>query len=245
MARHKSHITKTGYRKGVPNANKGKKFPVYTLEREEVHALIDANNCGASGLRDRALIGTGWGTGGRVSELLSLHMADIDFETRAVRINGTKTKNAVRTVGLNNYSLAMVRDWWDVRRDMGIPDTAPLFCCISENEKGNPVRPAQFRQKLHILARKAEIPKRVHPHALRHTFAVELKRAGVDIRIISKALGHSNIAITHIYLDHIDPSEVVEATSGLDLFELTADRYQVQNVVAMVDPFGPPREIAA
>jgi site-specific recombinase XerD len=215
--RHRSHITQPGFRKGIPSPNKGKRFRSEVLTNEEVLALIEQCNCGVSGLRDRALIAAGWGTGGRISELLALRVSDIDLKTGAVHINGTKTRNAVRVVGLNPTCRAIVRDWIDVRAELNVPLGSPLFCCISKHELGNPMGSPQFRQKLYRLREKAGIEKRVHCHALRHTFAVELKRAGVDIRLISKALGHSNIAITHIYLDHIDPSEVIAATNGLNL----------------------------
>ena len=60
------------------------------------------------------------------------------------------------------------------------------------------------------LAKKAGIEKRVHPHGLRHTHAAELREEGVDIAIISRQLGHSSIATTARYLDHIAPQTVID-----------------------------------
>ena len=51
--------------------------------------------------------------------------------------------------------------------------------------------------------------KRVYAHGLRHTQAVELRREGVDIEVISKQLGHRSIDVTARYLDHIASLEVV------------------------------------
>jgi site-specific recombinase XerD len=61
------------------------------------------------------------------------------------------------------------------------------------------------------FGRQAGIAKRVHPHGLRHTLAVELREEGVDIAIISKQLGHRSVSTTARYLDHIAPLAVIEA----------------------------------
>lgn len=216
--RHKSVITLPGTNKGRQSKYKGHTFRVDVLERDEVNALIEAERCGLSGLRYRALIATGFGTGGRISELLGLYPSDVDLTTGAVRLNGTKTKNAVRTVGLNPECRAVLRDWMDVRREeLKPPPGSPIFCCISKWEVGNPLGSAQFRVRLKVLAERAGIDKRVHPHCLRHSFAVALYRAGVPLLVISKALGHSNIAVTNIYINHIDPTDVLNACNGLSL----------------------------
>ena len=70
---------------------------------------------------------------------------------------------------------------------------------------------------LRRLAAKAGIDKRVHPHGLRHTFADELRAAGVDVVTISKLLGHSSIAVTARYLDHLTNGQAVDALQNVDL----------------------------
>ncbi len=77
--------------------------------------------------------------------------------------------------------------------------------------KGRPVQTAYVRGLLPRLAARAGIEKRVHPHGLRHTHAAELMREGVPVNVISRQLGHSSIATTARYLDHIQPQEVIEA----------------------------------
>ena len=61
------------------------------------------------------------------------------------------------------------------------------------------------------LARKAGIAKRVHAHGLRHTHAAELAAEGVPMNLIQAQLGHSSLATTSRYLDHIAPTQLVEA----------------------------------
>ena len=72
-----------------------------------------------------------------------------------------------------------------------------------------------MRLLLQRLAAKAGVEKRVHPHGLRHTFADELRSAGADIVTISKLLGHSSIAVTNRYLDHLSNAQAVEVTQHL------------------------------
>lgn len=59
--------------------------------------------------------------------------------------------------------------------------------------------------------------KRVHPHALRHTFAWELELAGTLLVVISKLLGHSSVAVTSRYLAHLSNHEAVTALQAADL----------------------------
>jgi integrase/recombinase XerD len=76
------------------------------------------------------------------------------------------------------------------------------------------------RVLLRRLAAKAGVDKRCHPHGLRHTFAVELEEAGTPVTVISKLLGHSSIAVTARYLDHLTNGQAVDALQGVKLAEL-------------------------
>lgn len=217
MARFKSPITQPGYRAGEPSPNRNRRFFADTLTRDEVMALVDGCNCGPSGLRDRALIVLLYRTGLRISEACNLRLHDIDLDRGTIRVRGTKTRTSDRTVGIGQMATEHLADWLDVRnRELKIPPVGYVFCCISRHERGNAVKPAQIRQKLHRLSAKAQIGKRVHPHALRHTFASELADERVDIRIVSKALGHSNVAITDRYISHLNPTAVLEVMGSRD-----------------------------
>jgi site-specific recombinase XerD len=218
MARHKSKITQPGYRKGEPSPNKGKRFMVDVLKFEEIEAMKEQCNVGAMGLRNRGAMDCLYGTGVRIGEFCNLKVRDIDPETRGFRIYGTKTKRADRSVGCNEVAFASIRDWLDIREQLEIPGPY-AFPCLSEHERGNPIKPAQLRQMIHRVAGKAGLEgphtdRRVHPHAFRHTFAAELWREGVDLMLISKALGHSSIAVTQIYINHVAPFEVIDATAN-------------------------------
>jgi len=61
------------------------------------------------------------------------------------------------------------------------------------------------------LGRRACLERRVHAHALRHSFAVQAVRAGLALPIVQAALGHASLATTDTYLRHVAPAEVLEA----------------------------------
>jgi site-specific recombinase XerD len=100
----------------------------------------------------------------------------------------------------------------DTRKSLGLRNGL-LFCTLG----GGLLYPQYVRILLGRLADKAEVDKRVHPHGLRHTFADELRAAGVDVVVISKLLGHSSIAVTSRYLDHLTNHQAVTVLAGIDL----------------------------
>ena len=70
-----------------------------------------------------------------------------------------------------------------------------------------------IREMLNIYSKKS-IGKRISPHTLRHTFATDLYRETKDIRLVQKALGHSDLSTTMIYTHIVDD----ELEQSLKLF---------------------------
>lgn len=70
--------------------------------------------------------------------------------------------------------------------------------------------PRYVRAEVARIAKRAGVLHRVHPHGMRHTHAVELRREGWDIPLISRQLGHASVATTQIYVDHLHPAEVID-----------------------------------
>jgi len=191
---------------------KGTKLPPEPLERDEIDALMAACSSRApTGIRNRALLVVLWRGMLRINEALKLKPADFNATTGTVRVLAGKGRKA-RTVALNAEAAALVARWLDRRAKLGVNNHRRLFCTLD----GGPVQDSYIRNLLPRLARRAGITKRVHAHGLRHSGACEMRRAGVDIGIISKALGHASIATTSRYLDHIEPTLVIDAMRGME-----------------------------
>jgi integrase/recombinase XerC len=192
-----------------------RRLPPEILTAAEVLALLDACGDWPTGVRNRSLLAVLYRGGLRLNEALELRPKDVDRETGAVRVLCGKGGRA-RTIGLDEGALALLDRWLAVRASSGawgdgpLGPREPLFC----NRTGGKLRRAYIRRLMPQLAEKAGIAKRVHAHGLRHTHAAELRAEGVDIGIISKQLGHTSIATTVRYLDHIAPVAVVEAMRG-------------------------------
>jgi site-specific recombinase XerD len=188
-------------------ANKGRKFPAEPLTADEVLSLMRVPSSRApTGIRNRALIAVLYRAGLRISEALALCSKDVDRDAGTVRVLHGKGDKA-RTLGMDPEAFAVLERWLDVRNGLGHNGRKPIFCTL----KGKPLTSAYVRGLLPRLARKAGIEKRVHAHGLRHTMAAEMRAEGQDIGVISKALGHTSIATTARYLDHVAPAAVVDA----------------------------------
>jgi site-specific recombinase XerD len=67
------------------------------------------------------------------------------------------------------------------------------------------------RREFRAVAAKAGVRRRFAPHQLRRAHALELAREGVPLNIIQRQLGHTNLGTTSIYLQGIDPEEILSA----------------------------------
>lgn len=197
-------------------ANKGKRYPAEPLTPEEVTAVI--GQCSArsvTGIRNRALLTLLYRSGLRVSEVLALRGADVNLAAHSIRLLDTKTGQP-QTRGFHPSADDALMRWTDRRRQIGL--RGPLFCTLD----GGPVSAQYVRLLMKRLAGGAGIEKRVHPHGLRHTFAVELENAGTPLTVISKLLGHETLHTTQRYLDHLTNRQAVAALQAVTLPALFA-----------------------
>lgn len=201
-----------GSAKGDEPGNKGRTFPPEPLTPAELAAVIGGcSSRSRTGIRNRALIMLLSRSGLRISEALALKPGSPDFKAHSVRVlHGKGDKATVR--GFHPSADDALERWIDTRKGLGLKN-GPLFCTLD----GGPLSDRYVRNLLHRLAASAGVDKRVHPHGMRHTFANELRAAGVDVVTISKLLGHSSIAVTSRYLDHLTNDQAVAVLAGIDL----------------------------
>ena len=94
-------------------------------------------------------------------------------------------------------ALGALRDYHAVRRHLVVgPDRGALFL----TNRGERIGPFVVQHVLTDLSKRAGLPRRVHPHLLRHSIAVAMLRGGADIRHVQALLGHASIETTKIYL---------------------------------------------
>ena len=197
----------------APNADK--RYPAELLTPDEVHAMIALCSPRApTGIRNRAMLMLLYRSGLRVSEVAGLKPSGVNLARHSLRLLDTKSGEA-QTRGFHPSATDALARWMDTRRELGIKG-GTLFCTLA----GTPVHEQYVRNLLHRLGAKAGVDKRVHPHGLRHTFAYELQEAGTPVVVISKLLGHSSIAITARYLDHLSNAQAIDALENVELPEL-------------------------
>jgi site-specific recombinase XerD len=207
----RSPITIAEYRRGVAPPNKGRRLPAEPLSVAEVFALLDACELigRRAGRRNRAMIVLFWRSGLRCAEVLALRPKDVDLERGRVAVLHGKGDRR-RLVGLDPIACAELALWMVERQELGFGTGEPLFCVVEGPSKGLPINPPYVRELLKRLAYVAGITKRVHPHGLRHTYASYLLDQGVPLHVIRRMLGHSSLAITERYADHLNPFAALE-----------------------------------
>jgi site-specific recombinase XerD len=178
------------------------KLTVAFLDPTEIDALLNAPDLTRwEGRRDRALILLAVQTGLRISELIGLNCTDVTLDAAAhVRCEGKGRKQ--RAVPLTTTTIAVLRVW--MRERDGSPNE-PLFPTRTGRRLSRDA--IERRVTAHTTTAARECPslqgKRLTPHVLRHTSAMQLLHAGVDTAVIALWLGHADIRSTQIYL-HAD-----------------------------------------
>ena len=175
------------------------KRPIDFLTRTEAEALLAAPDQQTwLGRRDHALLLLALQTGLRLSEIIGLRCQDIALDSGPhVRCTGKGRKS--RCVPLRKDTVTILRAW--LRERNAQPDT-PLF----PNLRGKPLSRdgVQYVLAKHVAAARQHCPslksKRVSPHVLRHSTAMDLLQCGVDRSVIALWLGHERMDTTQIYL---------------------------------------------
>lgn len=194
------------------------------LTERESQALLDAADVSTwIGRRDHTLLLVALRTGLRVSELTQLTCGDVHLGPGAhVRCDGKGRKE--RCTPLQNTTAAALRDWLTER---GADPDSPLFC----TRQGQALSPDAVQARIakyHHLATEhcpSLAGKNISPHTLRHTTAMALLHAGVDLAVIALWLGHENIRSTQAYL-HADLKLKERALARTSPPGAPATRYQ-------------------
>ncbi|MGA2786253.1 MAG: site-specific integrase [Verrucomicrobiota bacterium] len=200
------------------------KKPMEFLTRPEIDALLAApDQTTWSGRRDRTLLLVAVQTGLRVSELIGLCCQDVILGSGAhVRCTGKGRKT--RCIPLRKEAVTALRHW--MREQNGRP-TDPLF----PNMRGRSLSRdgVEYMIAKHAATAKETCPllktKRVSPHVLRHSTAMDLLQHGVDRSVIALWLGHESMDTTQAYL-HANLALKEQALAKTEPFKGRIRRYR-------------------
>ena len=154
-------------------------------------------------LRDRAMFYLLYATGVRVSELIGIEISKCDIEAGLVRVLGKRSKE--RVVPFAPIAGKILHAYLREARPLLLPTSEILFI----GERGQPLTRQAFWKILKKLALLAGIDTNLHPHLLRHTFATDLLKSGMNLRSLQMLLGHADLQTTEIYT-HIAPKRLKE-----------------------------------
>lgn len=198
--------------------------PIAFLEREEIDAVLAAPDVETwIGRRDRTLVLVAIQTGCRVSELTHLRCEDVRLGTGAhLQCEGKGRKQ--RCTPLRRDTVAVVAAW--LRERHGQPGD-PVF----PSTRGGALSRDAVARRLNRHSKTAQrrcaslTHKRVTPHVLRHTTAMDLLQHGVDRSVIALWLGHEKVETTQMYL-HADLRLKEQALARTAPIDIAPGRYQ-------------------
>lgn len=178
----------------------GRKLPEVLSEVEIDRIIKNIDLSHPQGERNRAMLETLYGSGLRVTELITLKISDLFFDDGFIKVHGKGNKE--RYIPINELNQKYIEIYIkDIRvhipRIKGFEDT--LFL----NRNGKQLTRNMIFIILKDLAQRAGIKKKISPHTFRHSFATHLLEKGADLRAIQQMLGHESITTTEIYM-HLD-----------------------------------------
>jgi len=167
-----------------------------SLTEEDIERLLAAPDVDTPlGLRDKAMLEALYASGLRVSELVSVGVAQVSQDMGVVRIVGKGSKE--RLVPLGEEALEWIRRYVAQARPEILDGkrTDALFVTA----RGESMTRQAFWHLIRRYAAKAGLSKLISPHTLRHAFATHLLNHGADLRVVQLLLGHADISTTQIY----------------------------------------------
>jgi integrase len=188
-------------------ANKGSTLPAEIFGDETLRKIFQTFPPSPTGTRNRALIMVYLRCQLRCNEALDLRVCDVSHERGSITVLKGKGGKR-RVVGCDAVTLDAIREWIRIR-----PVSSDFVFCT---HKGGRMTDSYVRKMFKRHAKKAGVTQRVHIHGLRHTGACKLADARLDLRIIQRQLGHSSLAVTDRYLNHLGANDVVDAVSSLE-----------------------------
>ena len=183
------------------------------LTTTQVETLLAAPDLNApAGLRDRALLEVLYGAGLRVSELVTMRLGAVDWENALLRVHGKGRRERVALLG--EPALQALSDYVASGRPVLVGDRSRDWLWL--NRFGGRLSARAVQLAVHRYAVSAALPKAVHPHLLRHSFATHMLEGGADVRVVQELLGHASVGTTQIYTHVTESAKRAAIETSLD-----------------------------
>jgi len=154
--------------------------------------------------RDLAIVGLMLLHGLRSCEVLALNLEDIQFPDSQIRVLGKGKR--IRVLPLTRESVELLDHYLSLERPPVCGQA--LFVCLKGPARGSRMTPAGLRSLFRHHRQTTRVTQ-ANPHRFRHTFALDMMRAGISLPALMQLMGHAQIQTTLVYL-HITPQDVWE-----------------------------------
>lgn len=167
-----------------------------TLTEADVETLLQEPNVDdALELRDKAMLELLYASGLRVTELVTLTLAQLSAAQGVVRVVGKGSKE--RLVPTGEEALFWLKEYLQKGRSELL--AGKVNDVMFPSRRGTMMTRQTFWHRIKLYASRAGISKPLSPHTLRHAFATHLINHGADLRVVQLLLGHSDLSTTQIY----------------------------------------------
>lgn len=178
-------------------APRGEKRLPNALTADDAQRLVEMEADGLLATRDRALLELFYSSGLRLSELVGLNWGMLDRQDGTVRVTGKGSKT--RLVPVGRKALEALQAWESFRASLPHEEAEAVF--VNRQGRRLSARAVQLRVRRAGIVQ--GLATRIHPHALRHSFASHVLQSSGDLRAVQEMLGHASISTTQVYT-HLD-----------------------------------------
>ena len=178
----------------ITGPKNSKPLPTF-LRENDMDRLLDEISYGEGfeAVRDRMILETFYATGMRLSELIGLNDADVDFSAMQMKVTGKRNKQ--RLIPFAGELAADLREYIIIRNET-MPERRDAFFVLKNGKR-------MYPEKVYGIVRrnlaKVVSVKKKSPHVLRHTFATAMLNHEAELKSVKELLGHESLATTEIY----------------------------------------------
>lgn len=181
---------------GITAPKTGHRLPD-TLDTDQVAQLLNVPIDDWYGLRDSAIMELFYSSGLRLAELVNADIEDISWDEGFIKVTGKGNKQ--RLVPIGRLAMHALLAWQQGRQPLPIKNAVENRDALFISERGRRISQRNVQSRLRHWSRQQNLPGKVHPHMLRHSFASHLLESSGDLRAVQELLGHADISTTQIY----------------------------------------------